>query len=339
MRMCYSSDIFVKAFFRQNEESFLEGIISGFEHFDGVTNKIIFDNAKVAVKEGFGLHAKIQDKYKLLSAHYCFKPEFCNIASGHEKWLVEGLVGWIRRNTLVPIPKVNNIDELNYLLIEQCKKYRNHQIQRKPLTVGELAKIDRNKLLPLPLYKFDSSKSITIKVDEFSTVKYDYNYYSVPIEYANKSVTIKGFGNEILILYRNTMIAKYQRVYLRNETIYSLNHYINLLEKRPRSVFNAKPVKRTVTKRLLDIGQKLESNREMVKLLRLCIDYGESNVLESIDTLGLSSSITVDKILEYLQPNRSMSNVIKITDPITVNPVQLNKYDELMKGVQAIWVL
>ena len=54
MRECFSGDIFVTAFYRQNEESFLEGIVKGLEHFGGTPQKIIFDNARVAVKEGFG---------------------------------------------------------------------------------------------------------------------------------------------------------------------------------------------------------------------------------------------------------------------------------------------
>ena len=59
MRECYSGDVFVTAFYRQNEESFLEGIVKGLEHFGGTPQKIIFDNARVAVKEGFGHHAKL----------------------------------------------------------------------------------------------------------------------------------------------------------------------------------------------------------------------------------------------------------------------------------------
>lgn len=53
--------MFCKAFYRQNEESYLEGQVSGFEYFGGAPHKVIFDNAKVAVKEGFGVHAKAQD--------------------------------------------------------------------------------------------------------------------------------------------------------------------------------------------------------------------------------------------------------------------------------------
>lgn len=96
MRECYSADIFVIAFMRQNEESFLEGILNGFEYFGGVSRKLIFDNAKVAVKDGF----VATDKYTAMAAHYAFTQMFYNVAQGHEKGLVEGLVGFSRRSTM-----------------------------------------------------------------------------------------------------------------------------------------------------------------------------------------------------------------------------------------------
>ena len=45
---------------------------------------------------------------KQLSAHYGFEPVFCNPASGNEKGLIENLVGYIRRNVCVPLPKVKS---------------------------------------------------------------------------------------------------------------------------------------------------------------------------------------------------------------------------------------
>lgn len=139
MRECYSGDIFVTAFYRQNEESFLEGIVKGLEYFGGAPQKIIFDNARVAVKEGFGHHAKATDKYLALSAHYSFRPVFCNPAQGHEKGLVEDLVGLVRRNFFVPVPNISTIEELNTKLLEYCSMYRDHKIHGKSMTVEEMA--------------------------------------------------------------------------------------------------------------------------------------------------------------------------------------------------------
>ncbi len=56
-RLCSSAAPIVFAYRRQNEESFLDAITQTFRFFDGVPQKVIFDNAKVAVKDGFGSHA------------------------------------------------------------------------------------------------------------------------------------------------------------------------------------------------------------------------------------------------------------------------------------------
>ena len=81
-RPCHSCAPFVAAYWRQNLESFLDAIIRAFRYFGGVPQRIIFDNARVAVKSGFGAHAAAQDDYARLSAHYGFQPVFCNPASG-----------------------------------------------------------------------------------------------------------------------------------------------------------------------------------------------------------------------------------------------------------------
>ncbi|WP_434511957.1 IS21 family transposase [Desulfitobacterium sp. AusDCA] len=329
MRECYSADMYCKAFYRPNEESFLEGQISGFDYFEGVPKRMIFDNAKVAVKEGFGVHAKAQDRYKALAAHYAFQCDFCNIAEGHEKGLVEGLVGWVRRNVLVPIPRVESIDDLNAELLRRGLKYREHKIAGRAQTVGEMALTTKVRMTPLPRYRFDSSKSIIARVSEFSTVRFDYNYYSVPFTYVNKEVSIKGYGNEVVMIYRNTEIARYSRCYERGQTLYRLEHYIDLIEKRPRSVFNAKPVKSNISAELLEIGRKLSGPREMVKLLRLCIDYGEPRVIAAVSRLK-SPSLSVDQIQAYLLPDTPSPEKIYPPIEIKVSKPLFNKYDALI---------
>ncbi|MTI85372.1 MAG: IS21 family transposase [Firmicutes bacterium] len=334
MRECYSADIYCRAFYRQNEESFLEGQISGFEYFNGAPGRMIFDNAKVAVKEGFGVHAKAQDRYKALSAHYAFKCDFTNIAAGHEKGLVEGLVGWVRRNVLVPVPRVSTIDELNAEILRRCLKYREHKIKGRDQTVGEMASTARVRMTRLPRYRFDPSKSMTARVDDFSTVRFDYNHYSVPVKYTGKEVSVKGYGNEVMMLYRNTEIASYQRCYQRGQTKYRLEHYIDLIEKRPRSVFNAKPVKSNISTELFEIGKRLSGPREMVKLLRLFVDYGEDKLLSAINCIQ-GTKISIEQIKAHLIPVNTPTKVHSRID-IEVSKPQLDKYDNLMSGGAAV---
>ena len=147
-RLCYSGAPMVLAYRRQNEESFLEANVHALEYFGGVPRHVIFDNAKVAVKDGFGAHAKKQAGYSALSAHYGFDAVFCNPASGNEKGLVEGLVGYIRRNTCVPVPRVNSMDELNAMLEAKgtapvANSARLADLVRRPqITYADIAPFD-----------------------------------------------------------------------------------------------------------------------------------------------------------------------------------------------------
>jgi len=335
MRQCNSADIFVMAFIRQNEESFLEGLSTGLRHFNGTPRKVIFDNAKVAVKEGFGIHAKAQDRYRSFAAHYAFKTEFCNIAAGHEKGLVENLVGYIRRNAMVPLPRVSALDELNKTLLERCLKYRKHKIQGRQLTVGEMFELEASFFIPLPRYIYDTSKSTTSKVDEFSLVRFDRSKYSVPHIFVGKTVSVKGYGNYISVLYENVEIARYPRSYTRDSVHYKIEHYIDLIAKRPRSAYNAKPVKDQLNPEILNFGKSLENPKDMVKLLRLCVDHGQHKVLGAINAAGSHKTPSIGLISTHLTYTPVMTTV-SVNSEIKVDPVGLRKYDALIAGAMAV---
>jgi len=316
------------AFYRQNEESFLEAQIEGYEFFQGIAKRVIFDNAKVAVKESFGVHAVVQNRYKAFAAHYAFKCEFCNISAAHEKGLVEGLVGWVRRNIFVPVPRVKSISELNVEILRRCQSYRMHTISGKNQSVGEMAMVSQARMTPLPRYKFDTSKTIIAKAGDFSTVRFDCNSYSIPTRYAGKEISVKGYGNEVAMLYHNTEIARYSRCYDKGKTNYCLEHYIDLIEKRPRSVFNAKPVKDNISTKIFEIGQRLSGPKEMVRLLRLCVDYGEHKVIDAIDRIG-TQAISVEQVYAYLIPINEPIEIQAKIDVTVIKP-QLKKYDVLL---------
>lgn len=139
------------------------------------------------------------------------------------------------------------------------------------------------------------------KVDEFSTVRYQKNNYSVPTKYLRDDVTVIGYANMICILHHGLVIPTYPRYYGSGNTQYRLEHYIDLLERKPRSVFNAKPVKENVTKQLLDWSSQLPGgNREMAKPLRLFMDHGEAKILAIKQLMPCHIIPTVDMVRSYL---------------------------------------
>ena len=328
-RLCYSCDIFVQVYRAANSEAFLEAQQLMFDFFGGVPRRVLFDNAKVAVKEGFGLYAKPQDRYLAFSAHYAFATDFCNPARGNEKGLVENLVGYSRRNFLVPVPRVADIEELNRQLWNNCLSYReNHHVESRQHPVMYLYHEESKLLTPIPGYRYDTSKTVIAKVDDFSTVRFEKNNYSVPTRYLRKEITVKGYANSICILHANQVVATYPRSYGAGKTQYQLEHYIDLLERKPRSVFQAKPVKENVTQELLEWGRQLPGgNKEMVKLLRLCVDYGEEHILALKQSLPGGIVPTVDMIRSCLHESLPAQGIY-LEQEIAVTPTNLTKYDE-----------
>lgn len=310
-RMCYSCAPFVVAYYRQNEESFLDAIVCTLKYFGGTPRRLIFDNARVAVKSGFGKHAAAQDDYATLSAHYGFEPVFCNPASGNEKGLVENLVGYIRRNVCVPLPHVHDLDELNSILREQCVKYLTHKIDSRPSKVGVMLEEDRSSLQQLPLSTPDISKKAFPVVGRYSTVLFETNRYSVPCKYRGKSVTVKAFPNTIQIWLDGEMIATHVRLYERKKESLSLDHYLPILAQKGRAICYAKPLQAAAPPEFIPwlMKQTLDA-KQTVELLEKCLSIGFTAVMSG-DVLKTSSLAQID-------------------DPVTVAPTDLVAYDKLM---------
>lgn len=331
-RSCYSADIFVKAFYRQNLESFLEGHVAAFTHCEGMPKRIIFDNAKVAVKEGFGLHARPQDAYKALSAHYAFEMHFCNINSGNEKGLVENLVGWVRRNVLVPVPRVESMEELNDILLAACLNYRSHRIQGRDQTVGEQFEAEKYCLNPLPPFVFDTSKSLSARVADNSLVRFERNQYSVPVHLVGQNISLKAYGNHLICYHNGEPVAWHNRCYGRNETFFKLEHYIPLLEKKPRAVFNAKPVRQSVAGILLEWGSTFPGGaKDTVRLLKLSVEYGLDCVLAVKEQLPIGITPTIAMVETELLPKKPVP--LANTKDIPVSIINLSSYDHKYKVV------
>lgn len=318
-RLCSSCAPIVFAYQRQNQESFLEAFVKTFNFFGGVPEKVIFDNAKVAVKDGFGAHAKKQAGYTALSAHYGFDALFCNPAEGHEKGLVEGLVGWARRNILVPVPRIDSLEELNALLLQRCLQYRSHKITGKPTSVEEMFAKEQQVLRALPGYEFETAKCSNIRVSPFATVRFDTNDYSVPVSYCGSNVSVKGYAEKVDVYSQGQLIASHERCFKRHMPTYKLEHYLPLLEYRGRAIFNAAPVRQNLPPEFLNwLKSHSADHKELMRLLRDCAEYGWKNVWEN-------------NVITDSQPI--------VTDIVTVSPVNLKKYDLLTTkkvGVQNV---
>jgi transposase len=151
MDLPQSDDCFVIAFPAENTESFLEGHNQAFAYFAGVPRTILYDNTRIAVKEILGGgERKPTQAFSELQSHCLFAAKFGRPGKGNDKGNVEGLVGYARRNFMVPVPRAASWEELNAHLLEECRKRRERKLWGHEETIVQRFERDREKLLPLP---------------------------------------------------------------------------------------------------------------------------------------------------------------------------------------------
>src|SRR3546814_11976582 len=88
---------------------------------------------------------------------------------------VEGLVGYARRNFMVPIPRFATWDAFNAWLEEQCRKRQHDRLRGESETIGERLKRDLAAMRPLPAAPFDACDQASAKVTAQSLVSYKTN--------------------------------------------------------------------------------------------------------------------------------------------------------------------
>jgi len=114
MTLPYSDAFFISAYPRECTETFQQGHVSAFEFFGAVPTKCDYDNTSIAVTKVMGHGERdLTREFLRLESHFLFTHRFCSVGRGNEKGVVEGLVGYGRRNFLVPVPSFSSFAELN----------------------------------------------------------------------------------------------------------------------------------------------------------------------------------------------------------------------------------
>jgi DNA replication protein DnaC len=198
---------------------------------------VLYENTKIAVKEitGDG-ERKPTEAFSALQSHYLFAARFGRPGKGNDKGNVEGLVGYARRNFMVPVPRARSWEELNAGLLEQCRKRREQKLWGHQETIGERFERDRAKLLPLPVAGYEACDKRTTRASSQALVRYETNDYSVPVEYGHRHVLVKAFVWEVVIACASGVIARHARSYGREEMIFDPLHYLRLLEQKTNAL-------------------------------------------------------------------------------------------------------
>ena len=273
----HSDACFVRAYPAATAEAWVDGHVHAFAFFGQVPLSVLYDNDRCLVSkilpDGTRQRATLFNGFL---SHYLFRDRYGRPGKGNDKGAAEGLVGYSRRNFMVPIPRFASWDAFNAHLEDQCRKRQSAVLRGQSETIGERLERDLAAMAELPAAPFDACDQATGRVSSQALVRYKTNDYSVPVAYGHRDVWIRGYVDRVVIGCGGDIIARHPRCYGREDMVFDPIHYLPLLEKKVGALDQAAPLadwelpaefqtlRRLMEARLLKAGR-----REYVQVLRL----------------------------------------------------------------------
>lgn len=295
MDLPHSDAGFVQAYPAETTEAFCAGHVAAFAFFGRVPGSILYDNTKLAVARILGDGTRKRTRvFSELQSHYVFADRFGRPGKGNDKGKVEGLMGFTRRNHLVPIPHVVSFDALNEQLLADCRRRFDDRLRGHDETIGERLARDLACFHDLPAVPYDTCDKQPGRVSSLSLVRYRGTDYSVPTAYGHREVLIRGYVERVVISCAAEIIAQHVRSYEREDFVFDPLRYLALLGRKTGALDQAAPLVGrnlpevlSTLRRLLEARMGKQGKREFVQVLRLlevfAMEEVEAGVRDAID--------------------------------------------------------
>lgn len=314
LKLCASRAFWLVAYPSQGHEMLFDAHTRAFAALGGVPRRGIYDNMKTAVdqvKKGKG--RIVNARFAALCAHYLFDADFCNVAAGWEKGVVEKNVQDSRRRIWQDAAKerFGSFAELNAWLGSRCRAL--WQELRHPeyadLTVAEMLEHEQSHLMPTPA-PFDGYVETLARVSSTCLISVKRNRYSVPCDLAGQMVSVRLYPQRLDIVAGDALVARHERLCERGQTRYDWQHYIPLVQRKPGVLRNGAP--------FADMPEALQQLQRTL-LRREGGDRVMAQVLAAVPRAGLEAVlVAVALVLETGAP--SAEHVLNVLARLNPSP-------------------
>ena len=341
MKLSYSGKPFVMAFPTQRQEAFFEGQQQAFNWYQGIPARISYDNLTLAVRKVLrGRNRDEQQAFIAFRSHYLFESHFAMPRHPQEQGRVESLVGYMRRNYFVPVPRVRSFDELNAMLLERLREDDSRPVPGKEKSIGEAWEQERGNLLSLPRIPYRCCVSRPLKANHMSLVNFDGNRYSIPVEYGIAKLTLQAYVWRVEVACGNRVIATHERCYGKGQDILDIDHYLPLLIKRPGAFPYAKPVRQwkmpEVYREFLEVlNKRINGNgvREFLQILVLGRTYGRENLEQAMKQALSENRVDAERVRHLVNRENYIDSISSnhgtFPNQVRVILPDLSRFDEL----------
>jgi len=345
----HSDANFVVAYPAETTEAFCDGHVQAFGFFGGVPQSILYDNTKIAVAKILGDGKRQRTRvFTELQSHYLFQDRFGRPAKGNDKGKVEGLVGFARRNFMVPVPVFDSFAALNAHLTDCCHKRMGEVLRGHTETIGErLARDLAAFQTPLPP-AYDACEKIGTRVSSLSLVRYRSNDYSVPTSFGHREVFVRGYVHEVVIACGTEIIARHVRSYESEDFVFDPLHYLALIERKINALDQAAPLadwnlpdEFATLRRMLEARMGKTGKREFVQVLRLMETFAIEDVAAAVRDAIQRGALGFDAVKHLVlcrierRPPRLDLGVYPYLPKATVATTSARDYMGLLAGAVA----
>jgi transposase len=349
MRSMGSGAAFHRAYLHATQQAFLEAHERAFDYFGGVFRLLRYDNLASAVRKILRGHRREETvRFLAFRSHWRFAAEFCTPGEGHEKGGVEGEGGYFRRNHLVPVPCVADLDALNALLLAGCREDEARILDGRTEPVGTAMVAERDRLLPRAAEGVDLADVTFPLVDKQGCIIVKTNAYSVPA-HAGTRVEARVYPLHVEIWHGGRRIARHERCHRRRQHILDLEHYLDVLSHKPGAMSGSKPLAQwreagrwpacydELWNRLLARHGKQNGTRAMVAVIALGLEFGHDPLRVAITTavsLGACDVAAVRYLLTEAALHKERAGAIDVGELARYDrPMPtLAEYDVLLSG-------
>jgi transposase len=347
MKLCASRAFTMAAYPGQGHEMLFDAHRRCFAAL-GIARRGIYDNMKTAVdKVNKGKGRVVNSRFAVMCAHYLFDADFCNVASGWEKGIVEKNVQDSRRRVWQEATKRRwgGFDELNAWLGQRCRELwqQIRHPEHEAFSIAEMLEHERAHLMPMTA-PFDGYVDKPARVSSTCLVSVARNRYSVPCEWAGQMVSTRLYPNRVKIVAGEHVVADHERLVDEGRTQYDWQHYVPLLQRKPGALRNGapfadlpEPLQRLRRALLREPG----GDRVMAQVLAIVPGAGLDAVLVAVelalDSAPPSGRVSVEhvqNVLARLNAGPRPANVLTTLAASTPPLADTARYDTLRAGTQ-----
>ena len=300
----HSDACYIRAYPAATAEAWVDGHVHAFAFFGRVPTSILYDNDRCLVAsilpDGTRKRAKL---FSGFLSHYLIRDRYGRPGKGNDKGGVEGLVGYARRNFMVPMPRFVSWDEFNTWLEERCRKRQADILRGHGEAIGLRLERDLEAMADLPAAPFDACDQTSGRVSSQALVRYKTNDYSVPVAYGHRDVWLRGYVDQVVIGCGGEIIARHPRCYDREDMIFDPIHYLPLIEKKTNALDQAAPLAEwdlppefQTLRRLMEARMIKAGRREYVQVLRLLETFDLGDLHVAVKTALRMGAIGFDAI-------------------------------------------